>query len=189
MDTKENVRRLMKARLAAQDPDQGRERSLIIQRKLLALPEFQRSDCVVFYVSLPGEVNTHTMIDAALAAGKRVLVPVTDFAARRIELYRIEGRSQLAPGALGILEPVRDPLRRADASEAGCVIVPGLAFDRINNRLGRGAGLYDRFLSGVPKGVPMIGLGFGFQIVDLLPVEPHDVKLDRVLSEQGEGWT
>ena len=62
------------------------------------------------------------------------------------------------------------------------VIVPGLAFDRLNNRLGRGAGYYDRFLSTLPKNVTTVGLAFDFQLTESLPTEAHDVRLQQVIA-------
>ena len=68
------------------------------------------------------------------------------------------------------------------ADELDLVVVPGLAFDKRNNRLGRGQGYYDRFLKTLPRGVPTIGLAFDFQIVDTIPQrKEHDVAVDCVL--------
>ena len=84
---------------------------------------------------------------------------------------------------LGILEPAADPKRRIPPGRLDCVFVPGIAFDKRQNRLGRGAGFYDRFLKRVSKRASKIGLGFSFQIVPRVPTEAHDVRLDTVLTD------
>lgn len=73
-----------------------------------------------------------------------------------------------------------------DPSWPDVVIVPGLAFTPHGDRLGQGGGWYDRFLAGVRPGCRTIGVGFGEQIVDTLPVEDHDVTLDHVVTESGD---
>ncbi len=64
------------------------------------------------------------------------------------------------------------------------VVVPGLAFTAVGDRLGQGGGWYDRFLPGVRDDCSTIGVCFGPQLVESLPVEPHDVRLDRVVSDE-----
>ena len=174
----------MKERLAAQDPVERAARSLRIADRLFADEAFQRARTVCFYASLPAEADTSGMIDRALSDGKRVLVPRADLPGRRLDWFRIRDRAKdLEPGTMGIPEPVGALVRRARPGEAECVLVPGLGFDRRNNRLGRGAGFYDRFLAGLGPGAMKIGIGFSFQVVDALPVEDHDVRLDAVLTD------
>ncbi|HTL70113.1 MAG TPA: 5-formyltetrahydrofolate cyclo-ligase [Candidatus Eisenbacteria bacterium] len=185
METKAELRSRMKARLGAQTPEDRRSKSAAIAEKLFASEAFRRADTVAFFASLPAEVDTAPMIDRSLAAGKRVLLPKTDLAARRVDLYEIRNRAtDLEPGALGIPEPRPGRLRAASVAEAALILVPGLCFDRRNNRLGFGAGIYDRFLASAPHGTPKVGLAFAFQVLDEIPVEPHDVPLDLILTEE-----
>ncbi len=86
----------------------------------------------------------------------------------------------LAPGRFGIREPVGSEL----PPPPDLILVPGLAFDRSGNRLGWGGGFYDRWL-GTHPGVPRLGIGFSCQIVADLPGEPHDLRVDGVLTEAG----
>jgi 5,10-methenyltetrahydrofolate synthetase len=71
------------------------------------------------------------------------------------------------------------------ANSLDAVIVPGLAFDRVGNRLGRGKGVYDRFLATLPPSTRRIGLIPSSLVVDRLPVEPHDVPMHAVVTELG----
>lgn len=183
MQTKESLRQEICQKLQAQSPADRRKKSLIIEEKLFGLDVFKKAAAVCFYVSLPEEVDTAQMIDRALRAGKRVLVPRVNGGAP-LQLYEIKNRRQdLERGAFGIMEPVPSRTRLADAKEIGCVIAPGVAFDRTNHRLGRGKGFYDRFLAGLGPGVAKIGVAFSFQMVEEVPRYGHDVRLDVVLVD------
>ncbi len=186
MQTKESLRQLMRQKLQAQSPGDRKKKSLIIEEKLFSLDAFKKASVVCFYVSLPAEVDTAQMIDRALEAGKRVLVPRVNREAQEppLQLYEIKDRQKdLEKGAFGIMEPLPSRTRLADAQEIGCVIAPGVAFDRANHRLGRGKGFYDRFLAGIGPGVAKIGVAFSFQIVDEVPRVGHDVRLDLVITD------
>lgn len=172
----------MSLKLLRQTPAERKKRSLVIQKRLFGLNEFQGSKKVCFYVSMPAEVNTLPMIDKALKT-KKVFVPVCDPKNVRLRFYEIKSRKDLKKGFFNICEPVTKGKRPVNARLIDCVIVPGLAFDRKNNRLGRGKGYYDKFLKKLPKKTKKIGLGFLFQMVDKVPVEKHDQKLDKVITD------
>ena len=88
----------------------------------------------------------------------------------------------LEHGPYGISQPKKNPSADLHLRDLNMVIVPGIAFDKRNNRLGRGGGYYDRFLTTVPSHVPTIGLAFDFQIVDHLPhLDKHDMSVSHVL--------
>ena len=184
MQTKKELRQDMKRMLEAQSGEARSQKSRRIEEKLFGLDAFKKANTVCFYVSMPVEVDTASMIDRSIGMGKRVLVPLTDLENKEIDLYTIKNRqSDLRPGVLGIREPDPKKAKKGDPSEVDCLIVPGLCFDKQNNRLGRGAGLYDRFLKKFDPSVPKIGLAFSFQVLPQIPVEPHDVRLDIVLTE------
>lgn len=150
------------------------EKSLGVIEKLAADPLFRTSHAPMLYWSLPDEVDTHTFI-AKVLAEKRVILPVVvgnDI--RPVELHSL---SDLREGAFHILEPQGDAVGDA---EIDLIVLPGVAFSTDGERLGRGRGYYDRFLSRFPS-VPTIGLAFDFQILPHIPSAPHDVKIDKVL--------
>jgi 5-formyltetrahydrofolate cyclo-ligase len=88
------------------------------------------------------------------------------------------------PGVFGILEPRKESARIFNPEEIDLVIVPGVAFDEHRNRIGFGAGFYDRFLESVRPSCAKIGIAFEFQIYDEVPVEEHDIPLDLVITEK-----
>jgi len=85
-------------------------------------------------------------------------------------------------GTYGIAQPHFDPQNIVELKDIDAVVVPGLAFDRSNNRLGRGAGYYDRFLSALPKTTTTVGLAFDFQLTESLPTEAHDMPLQQIIA-------
>lgn len=184
MGTKNIFRKTAKSALLAHSPSSRKAKSRRIREKLFGLGEFRRAGTVCFYVSLPAEVDTRDMIETALEQGKKVLVPLSNLKSRQLELYEIKDfKKDLKKGTLGIREPRPERTRRARAGEVECAVVPGLVFDKTNHRLGRGAGFYDRFLKKLKRAVPKIGLAYSFQVVESVPVEKHDVKLDKVLTD------
>lgn len=180
---KQNLRDSMRAKLAAHSPSDRARRSAVIQKKLFRSEAFRNANTILFFVGLPAEVDTAPMIDAALTMGKRVFVPRTDLAKKEIRFYAIQNRAELVPGAMGILEPKPDAAREVVAAEVDCVIVPGVVFDEAGNRLGRGAGFYDRFLAGLPSRAKKIGIAFVFQVLSEVPSEAHDVRVDALVTD------
>ena len=132
----------------------------------------------MFYISFGGEVDTREMIKEAKKLGKLIAVPVSGLK-RTIRPCKWDGRQRLEKGRYGILEPMQKSFFGIKALDL--VIVPGVAFDRRGNRLGRGKGYYDTFLSRLPKDTPSIGLAFDFQILPTLPTTPTDVSVRRVI--------
>lgn len=184
MLSKQQLRAEAKKTLEGLLPDERLKRSRKIAEKLYRLDVFKDARNVCTYVSMPAEVDTTLLIDELIGMGKRVLVPLTNLENKELRLYHITSRQAcLKPGTLGISEPDKGKCSEADPKEVDLVLVPGLLFDRKHNRLGRGAGLYDRFLAALPQRVHKIGLAFSFQVVSELPTYPHDVRLDQVLTD------
>ena len=177
---KAELRRLLKGRLKALSKAERLRKNRQIQKAFFARAFFKNARTVLFYVSLPEEVDTWPMMERALKRGKRVLVP--SLQKRRIvpsEVRRLKG--DLRRGAYGIFEPRRQSFRPVGVEEIDLVVVPGIGFDRRGRRLGRGGGYYDRFLKRVRGQVPLVGLAFKVQRLERLPVEVHDVPVDYLI--------
>ena len=126
------------------------------------------------------EVRTEAAVRDALAAQKKVVVPISDLDNERILPSKLESLDALRPGAYGILEPIlREEVK---AGEIGLVIVPGLAFDEEGNRIGYGMGFYDKFLKRVSG--KKIGLAYEMQIVDKIRTAEKDVCVDKIITEE-----
>jgi 5-formyltetrahydrofolate cyclo-ligase len=157
-------------------------RCAAIHARLLAMPEWSAARVVHCYLSMRSEVDTHPLIDAALAQGKRVVVPIVVPKAPELSHAWLEslGGDALVPGSFGTFNP-RDA-RPAAPGDWDLTIVPLLAFDRRGYRLGYGKGFYDRLLSAAPA--TSIGIAFADQEVALLPDEPHDMRLHWIVTER-----
>jgi 5-formyltetrahydrofolate cyclo-ligase len=154
-------------------------RSLAAQRQLLALPEFEAASTLALYCPTRNEVFTEEIFACARRDGKRVVYPRVREA--HLEFVVAADPQALLPGAFGILEPAGDDL--VPISGLDLIVVPGVAFDREGHRLGYGKGFYDRALRHA-AGAVLVGLCFDFQLVDALPAEAHDVRMDMVVTDE-----
>ena len=180
---KAQLRKACLRQLKEQKESERRQRSRVIWRKVFRLTAFRQARVICCYVALPYEVQTWQMIESMLAKGKRVVVPVARPQTKRLVLSEVKDPArELAPGAHGVLEPRRRMFRPVSARAVGLVLVPGLAFDRKGFRLGHGQGYFDRFLAGLPKDTPTVGLAFRFQLFDSLPTAAHDHAVSKVLT-------
>jgi 5-formyltetrahydrofolate cyclo-ligase len=179
---KKQIRNQIRQLLKTQEEEDRLRKSSLILDKLMATPEFQASKTILFYASFGGEVETFAMMKKAMALGKRVALPLILKDQRGMIPKLINNLEEdLENGPYGIRQPRAMAAGDLRAGELDLAIVPGLAFDRKGNRLGRGAGYYDRFLASLPRDIPSIGLGFDFQLRDDLPVSGHDVPLSRII--------
>ena len=157
-------------------------RSRDVERKIQQLSEYIRAHCVMAYYPLKGEVNLLGMLRKDLKS-KIICFPVIQ--GNRLCAYRVKDiDSDLIPGPLGTKQPDVIRCQEIPLTELQVVIVPGIAFDRCRNRLGRGGGYYDRFLKELPDTAKTVGVAFDLQIIEDLPYNSsHDVKVDMLLTE------
>ncbi len=164
--------------------EEAGEKSRRIARKLLARPEYREAATVFCYISSGSEAGTGEIVAAALQAGKTVAVPLVEEGRNSLRAVPVrDPERELAPGFRGIREPADRESPWIDPRELDLAVVPGTAFDRSGNRLGRGGGYYDRFLPRLRPGVPRIGLAFECQLVERIAPDPHDAPVDLVITE------
>lgn len=183
LEQKDAIRRDMLSRLKSQSPGDRNTKSLKIKELVLNSPFFRKAGTVMFYAATPSEVDTRPLIDECIKMGKRAALPVTDTSRKKLIPVGIDNMESLAKSSLGILEPAREEEKILSPGAFDLIVVPGIAFDKSGNRLGRGAGYYDRFLAGLPANTVKVGLAFDFQVIDDVPVVPGlDIRLDFVIS-------
>jgi 5-formyltetrahydrofolate cyclo-ligase len=136
---------------------------------------------VAAYISVGDEPTTGPLLDALVDGGTSVVVPVV--VGDRLDWAEYAGAASLRPGPFGLLQPTGPRLGAAALSSAAIVVVPALAVDAHGRRLGRGGGYYDRALVGVTASV--VALVYDDELVDEVPVEPHDRRVDAVLRPSG----
>jgi len=180
---KHKIRKKIKEILKTHSELEKSEKSDIIKNRLFNEEEFKKAKVVMFYASLKDEVDTFPMIDEALETGKRVCVPVILKEEKRLIAGEIKDRREdLESQHFGIYQPKRDRVKEVPLKDIDLVVVPGIAFDRKNVRLGRGHGYYDKFLCGLSDHTRTIGLAFSFQVVEELPRNPHDIPVWKTIT-------
>jgi len=180
---KHKIRKHIKEKIEEYSPLEKSRKSGIIKARLFNEEDFKKAKVVMFYVSLKDEVDTLIMIDEALKAGKRVCVPVILKEEKKLIAGEIHNRlKDLESQHFGVYQPMHDRVKEVPLDDIDLVVVPGVAFDKRNIRLGRGHGYYDRFLSGLPKTAKAIGLAFDFQVVENLPNDPHDIPVSKTIT-------
>lgn len=172
--------RAIHARRALKSDDLSRL-SLQVEVNLFELPEFQSARTIASYVAKKDEIQTRSIIERALGAGKRIVVPRTDLSRRRLIFYQIRGLTELSLGSFGVMEPGSgsSPVPLKDCQ---VVLVPLLGWDDRGHRLGYGKGLFDSELA--HRGSCLaIGLALESQHLTHLPESKTDVPLDMVVTE------
>ncbi|KJJ84843.1 5-formyltetrahydrofolate cyclo-ligase [Candidatus Omnitrophus magneticus] len=181
---KKAMRKELREKLSRLCPCSRLEKSLFIQKKFIASDDFKNADIIMTYVALHSEVDTTYLIDKSLAFGKKVVVPFVDVVTHMIIPVELRTRGELVKGPYGILVPKDGAQNKVPLREIKTVIIPCLAFDKNNMRLGRGKGYYDRFLAREElSSSRTIGFAFNFQIFDSLPFDPHDRNVNLVLTD------
>ena len=160
------------------------EKSMQIGAKLVECELWQEAKHIFTYVSFSSEVDTQLLILQALRQKKKVAVPKS-YPEGKMDFYFISSLEELVETDTGILEPVGG-FFRATPKKGDLILVPGIAFDRSCRRIGYGGGYYDRYLETCPA--TKIGLCYQEQLAPVIPAEPHDIKMDAVLTEAEWIW-
>ncbi len=147
----------------------------IMCERLERLIKEKQARVVHAYLSMGSEINILPLLDRLLLEGITVVTPKA-MKGRKIKNLALHSLEDLEEGIFGTKHPAHD---EEFTGEIDVFIIPGLAFDRQNYRLGYGAGYYDHLLS-EHKGYKA-GICYPFQLTDKLPVEAHDVAMDEVL--------
>ena len=169
------LRKQLRGMRRALSPEQVENASLVLCARVCALPAFQSAKLILSYVPAKNEIDVRYINSVASASGKRVAYPlcVEDGGLR---LFVPRGENAMRPGAYGIPEPDMELSDEVFPDELDLIIVPAVGFTAQRRRLGQGGGYYDRLLARTDA--VTVGVGYDFQLVEELPVEPHDKTLD-----------
>jgi len=163
------------------------QKEATIKNRLFGLEEFKRATSLLAYVSFRSEVDTTRFLQDVINSGKKLVLPAVDSRLRVLKLYQVKETSELEYGYMGILEPGVREHREVTLADIDLVIIPGAGFDLKGNRLGYGGGYYDKLLSTDPSSqsrIPfLVALAFEEQIVEEIPSEPHDIKMDIIITD------
>ena len=174
LTTKKILRQEIKERVSSLSPNERKEREKRILEQLENNLFFRQAKSVLLFWSLPDEIDTHLFVKK-WARQKQLFLPVIQDGKMYIKPYTDE--KDMAEGSFKILEP--QTLLFGDINQIDVFVIPAVAFDKQNNRLGRGKGFYDKLLCLVSA--YKIGIAYPEQIVDVIPTEKHDIKMDIIL--------
>jgi 5-formyltetrahydrofolate cyclo-ligase len=158
-------------------------RAQAVAALLMAAPEVRRAATVAAYVSVGREPGTGALLDALVAAGKRVVLPLLQ-ADNDLDWAVYSGADSLAPAGRGLLEPVGRALGPESIATADAVVVPGLAVDGTGLRLGRGGGSYDRALGRVPVGTFTCVVLNDEEVLASVPAAAHDRRVSAAVTPE-----
>lgn len=173
MDKKE-LRSHIRSLKKQHTPKQLAGQSDIIMARLESNPHFMNAEVVMLYNALPDEVQTGSFIERWRDTKRIILPTVSGDDIIPVELAK---ETTCKIGDFNIMEPQNSPY----TGGFDLIVVPGVAFDLKGNRIGRGRGYYDRFLCKHPN-VRRIGICFDFQIVESVPTEPNDIRMDEIIT-------
>jgi 5-formyltetrahydrofolate cyclo-ligase len=182
-DEKQNLRAVLSEARSSLSAAYIGALSTRVQQRVLSSQAYLAATEIVLYAPLGGEVETAFIAADALRTHRLLYYPIVDREHRRIRLGAVSDLSELAPGAFGILEPAAAGALEAGELGPALVCVPGVAFTPAAARLGRGGGYYDRLLAALSPEAVTAGLGYSFQLIDRLPEQLHDRRLDLVVTE------
>jgi len=182
-DQKTAIRTAAHAARKAQ-PDKEAVSAQITDR-VMQMPQYRSAECVMWYVDVRDEARTRHALPEALTQNKRIIVPYC--VDGELELFWLESMDELELGMYKILEP-REELRDVAAKnvtpqELDFVMVPGVGFDRRGGRTGHGKGYYDKLLQHARPDAPLVALAFECQMFDEIPMQPHDIFMDAIVTE------
>jgi 5-formyltetrahydrofolate cyclo-ligase len=160
------------------------QKSKAILGRLSEFANFLEAKIVLFYLSHKSEVDTRPMIRRAFQLEKIVALPMIDQEKGEIVPYKISDlKTDTQPGYRGIPEPIPQRCKQIPVQHINLAIIPGIAFDERGGRIGYGTGFYDRFIPELDVTTRKVALSFECQIVQQIPMEPHDRYTDIIITE------
>ena len=182
---RQQLRRALQKQRQNLSPQEHAIKSAQIAEKLFNAEFFRNSLQVACYFSLQDEVSTHLILQGILAENKHCYLPrLTSIENKQMEFVRYYEDDPLKPNQYGILEPCKDLVEVVKVDQLDLVLAPLVAFDSLGNRLGMGAGYYDRALANKKQKPFYCGLAYAFQQVEQLANEAWDVSLQAVVTEK-----
>lgn len=186
------LRRQVLERRNAMSKEERERKDARLLEKFLKCNFYQQASRLLCYVSYGSEVDTHVLIETALAQGKRVYCPrvLAREGPGKMDFYEIQAFGELQKGYRGILEPNGTPDRcykrkSEDFTQKTLMLIPGTVFDRKRHRIGYGGGFYDRFLAACSENITTVSLAYEMQLVKQIPTQKFDISPQILITEDG----
>ena len=144
---------------------------------------YKNADTIFAYASIRNEVCCDSIIESALKDGKKVALPkvLSSGQDSNMEFFYIASSDETESGFMQIQEP-KSTAQPAVPDDTTLIIVPGIVFDRKFHRIGFGKGFYDRYFSKYPCGAAKAAVCYGFQLLDEIPSDDHDIPVDAIIT-------
>ena len=186
MQMKQAIRKSVLALRNQMPPDMRAAYSTAIAERLLELPEYRQAGAVLGYMNFGTEFASEVWIREVLAARKKLALPRVNHHTDQLDLFWVEDlENHLAKGLWGIREPIVERCERVIApNEVEFALLPGVAFSINGARLGYGGGFYDKLLARMTYRPTLVAAAFELQIMERIPQEDTDVKVDWIITEQ-----
>ncbi len=182
---KARLRKQVKARRDALDATARAILSARITARVLELDSYRAAKSVLAYMAFGSEFDTRALLDHTLAQGKKLLLPRVKRGSRSLALHVVKDLAlDLQPGVWSILEPRAETPWQEHALDIDWILVPGLAFTANGERLGYGAGYYDRLIASCVHKPALVAAAFSTQVVNAVPCSPTDMRVDYVVTEE-----
>ena len=178
--SKTNARKLARERIQSLGKEGWRQASETISAHISRWNIFVDASRVLLFAALPGEPLLLDLLNSD--KGRKFCFPKVE--GEKLRLFEVAELSQLKPGRFGIPEP-NDGLVEMEPGKVDLALIPGLAFGKNGERLGRGGGFFDRFLPRLSVDVSIAGVCFDCQIFDKIPMNEHDLSVHHLVSEGG----
>lgn len=178
MDEKKEIRREVRRRITALSAEDMSRAAEHIFREIESMDSFASAHNIALFASMGDEVPTTIALERWPKMGKHIVVPRVEGDIMRFYDYASD---KMQTGAFGIEEPMGD--EEFAAGDIDLIIVPARAFTLSGERLGRGGGFYDKYMSLPTFRATKIGIAFSCQIFDALPCDKHDIRVDQVITE------
>lgn len=164
----------------------GEERKVwdkLILNSLINSEIYKKAKSIFIYVSYNDEVDTIEIIKHSLKSNKDIYVPKTYMQEKTMKAVKIHSLDELSVDNYGILEP-----KFVDKNNIGVyfdlIIMPGVAFDKMGNRIGYGGGYYDKYISSIDCKSLKVALAYNIQVIDKIESEVHDIKVDYIITNE-----
>lgn len=174
---------ILKIRNSMSEEDIKSKSAMIVQ-KLIHSKSYQNAKSILCYVNFGSEVITKDIIDFSILEGKKVSIPYCIKETKEMVACSFTSWENLSRSSYGILEPNKNNIKIIDRRTIDLIIVPGAVFDIHGNRIGYGAGYYDRYLHRVKEDICKIALAFSNQIVPKIPKGIYDIPVNYIITEE-----
>ena len=183
-DAKHQLRRDMKEKLNKISISQKKQLSSVITKKVTEHKDFLSSTLLLIYYPLLSEVDTRAIIDAAFLSHKKVALPITQDRDLKFQIISPNYEKSLQASTLGTMEPMAKSTVELEPYTHTLLIVPGLAFSKEKDRLGRSKGFYDRFIQNHRNALIVMGVCFDVQLFDTIVTENWDQRVDWIITDK-----